>query len=199
VASFDGRAFTTRLLPLPGLYAALRERTDFSGIELNLEGALVHGDRLLLVQRGNAGAGACDAIATLAWSDVEACILGDFARRPPIARVTGYELGEHAGVRLTFTDICAAPNETLVYLATAEASPDVTRDGPVAGSQIGVVTADSVRCAALTDAQGRPFSDKPEGVVLDPQRPQHAWIVVDADDPARPSELCEVELSGPWY
>jgi hypothetical protein len=36
-----------------------------------------------------------------------------------------------------------------------------------------------------------------EGVARGP-RPGTLYVIVDRDDPHRPSELCEVELAGSW-
>ena len=49
---FDERTGPT-LIPAPRFYAGLRAVPAFAGSELNLEGALVRGDELLLFQRGN--------------------------------------------------------------------------------------------------------------------------------------------------
>jgi hypothetical protein len=203
VTSQQGSALTTRVLPLPGLYASLRRHPAFAGTALNLEGAVTSGERLLLVQRGNAApqadAAPRDAIAELLWDDVLAGITEDPAREPRVQRVTAYELGERGGVRLTFTDACAVDGDALLYLAAAEASPDAVRDGPVAGCAVGILRAGSARYAPLQDAHGADVTDKAEGILLDRRRPQRALIVLDPDDPARPSELCEVALHGPWW
>jgi len=203
VTSQEQGAFTTRVLPAGGLYTALRKRREFSGRQLNVEGAILDGERLLLVQRGNAGPRAeleaLDAIAELSFGDVLACITGDSAHEPAVHGVTVYELGVHAGVRLTFSDACSTAGGALLYLAAAEASPDVVRDGPVAGSVLGVSTDQCARYALLEDAQGETVLDKPEGIVLDRTSPLRALVVLDRDHPERPSELCEVALSGPWW
>ena len=88
----------------------------------------------------------------------------------------------------------------LVFCAAAECSPDATRDGPVAGSVLGVFdAAGGARWAVLRDHDGGCFSGKVEGLSLATETPYRAHVVVDRDDPGLPSELCEVELSGPWY
>jgi hypothetical protein len=203
VATLSQNAFTTRILPLPGLYRALHGHAEFSGAQLNVEGALLSDQQLLLLQRGNAkGRGeqpARDAVASLSWDELVACISEAPAREPALLAVTAYELGELGGVRLTFTDACAIRSGAILYLSTAEASPDAVRDGPVQGSVIGISDGSIARCAPLQDAQGADVMDKPEGIVLHRARPRHALVVLDPDDPARPSELCEVALSGPWW
>ena len=94
--------------------------------------------------------------------------------------------------------------EGVLYAAAAEASPDATRDGDVAGSALGVIVGDAhggvtARWAVVRDAGGEPFAGKIEGLVTTRESPARCWAVVDGDDPAAPSELCLVELEGPWY
>ena len=106
---------------------------------------------------------------------------------------------------LTFTDATRAPSAAsdrdlaMVYLAAAEASPDATRDGPVLGAAVGVISDGRARSAILTDREGMALSDKTEGIVLDPDDARRAWVVIDADDASKPCDLCEVRLDGPWW
>jgi hypothetical protein len=39
---------------------------------------------------------------------------------------------------------------------------------------------------------------KAEGLALDDRDPTRAWIVLDLDDPHAATELCRLELAGPW-
>ena len=82
--------------------------------------------------------------------------------------------------------------------ATAEISPDATQDGPVTGSAVGVIDAGTVRWAPITDTRGELLVVKVEGVATIPGSPSGLYIILDSDDPAAPSELCRVELTGPW-
>lgn len=187
----------TRLVSLPRFYEALRADRRFSGSELNLEGATLVGDAICLFQRGNgapaSGGLPCDATARVPVDALLAHLAGGPV--PALEDVEQYELGEVAGVRLTFTD-GAASGETLYYLAAAEASPDAVRDGPVAGVALGVLGA-TPRFAILEDRHG-PFTGKAEGLAFDPREPQRAYVVVDRDDPDVAAELCTVALIGPW-
>jgi len=187
-----------RVVPLPRLYAAWRARGDFAGSELNVEGALAIGDRLLLAQRGN-GAPAADrapvnAIAALSLPGLVALIAApEVAAVPPLTEVEPWELGAVGGARLTFTDLTATPAGVL-FAAAAEASPDALRDGPVTGVVVGRL-ADGA-AALLLDEAGRPSCDKVEGIA-------HAadgrlFAVVDRDDPAVPAELLEIALPPAW-
>ncbi|MCO5165830.1 MAG: hypothetical protein M9894_05620 [Planctomycetes bacterium] len=196
-----GPAPDVRLVHAPALYARLRAEAAFSGSELNVEGAALDGDDVLLFQRGNGaprgGLAPVDATCRL---DARALLahLGAPAGAPPAPRaVVAWSLGALDGVRLTFTDATAGPGGPW-FLAAAEDSPDTYEDGPVTGVVLGVIEGGAGRWAPLLDPGGRPLLDKAEGLALDPADPRRAWVVIDADDPDRPADLCEVALEGPW-
>jgi hypothetical protein len=191
-----------RVVSAPALYAALRACREFSGSELNVEGVVLSEGKLRFFQRGNGeiknGLLPVSASGDLDWESVLGVLSGE-ARRLLVENVREYDLGEVSGTPLTFTDATLAPGGATLYLATAEASPDALRDGPVAGSVVGVLAGDLARSALLVDAGGAPFVEKAEGILLSQREPSRAFVVLDADDPTRPSELCEVVLSGPWW
>ncbi|HVU03783.1 MAG TPA: hypothetical protein VHE30_18620 [Polyangiaceae bacterium] len=192
-----------RVIDARAFYEALRSRADFSGSELNVEGVALSGEDLRLFQRGNGesrgGSLPVNATATVSFPELAAFLAGE-ANPPALRDVTPYDLGTLSGTRLTFTDGATAPRGGALYLASAEASPDTYRDGPVAGSVVGVLGEDGVaRQTVLRDGSGAPFPEKAEGLVLVPGDPTAAFVVVDADDPGRPSLLCEVRLAGPWF
>lgn len=202
---FDGGE--VRIAAADDLYLALERLPELAGSELNLEGAALLGDgRLRLFQRGNGDPGRAlppvDATLDLPASELLAYLRGDAsAPRLDANAVTRYRLGELGGVRLTFTDAAVDPaSGRLHYLACAERSPDAVRDGDVVGSAVGVFDREDgdepLRFAELCDAGGRPCAVKAEGLAFGPAGEVH--VVLDADDPARPSELCRVELAGPW-
>ncbi|MBB4637345.1 DUF6929 family protein [Longimicrobium terrae] len=183
----------------PAFYAALHAARDFAGSELNVEGAAWDGGELILVNRGNGavvdGRQPADATCRIHWPALLDHLRGGTA--PPVpGAVTAYDLGEVDGSRLTFTDV-AAFGGRIVFTAAAEASPNTYDDGPVAGAALGVLAAGGARWALLRDAAGRPFDGKVEGVAPG-REPGTALVVVDRDDPRRPSDLCTVELRGNW-
>ena len=107
-------------------------------------------------------------------------------------------MGTLGGLRLTFTD-ATATDRGVLYVASAENSPDAITDGSVTGSVIGVLDERrGCRWTELRDADGGPFSAKIEGICADRNLEGRVYMVTDADDPARPSELLEVALAGPW-
>jgi hypothetical protein len=190
----------------PHLYAQLRADRSFSGSELNVEGAVVAGDDLLLFQRGNgapavAGGSSLapvDATARIALAPLLAHLEGN-GPLPPLRDVIAWDLGSVSGKRLTFTD-GSAQGSALAFLACAEDSPDATRDGPVSAVMIGRLD-EAGRVAELgpiLDERGTPLLDKAEGLAFDPNDPASAFVVTDRDDPAAPSELLTIRLGEAW-
>ena len=192
------------------LYRALRAAADFAGSDMNIEGAVFVDGSIRLFGRGNGaprdGLLPLDATCDLDWPALRAYLRSPRTVPPPLpANIVQYQLGAVAGLRLGFTDAAVGP-DVLIYSAAAEDSPDATRDGPVAGSALGVFDAPgSLRWTALCGRDGHPFPGKVEGLLLalrGPamyERPLRAYVVVDRDDPRSPTELCEVELAGSWH
>lgn len=203
VEGFDRAEPVVNLIAAPRFYRSLRSVPAFSGSELNLEGATQVGDHLRLFSRGN-GAPDEEMLPLNAACSVEVGQLllylrdPDGREPPEPTDVARYDLGALDGVPLGFTDAMAW-HGSLLYSASAEASPDAVRDGPVSGSAIGVIGTDgSTRWTAITDGSGAVLAVKAEGLVADPAAKSRLFVVLDADDPAAPSELCSVELEGPW-
>lgn len=170
-----------RGVSLQPLFALLRRELG----ALNLEGALLQGDHLRLLQRGhNGGQGnACIHLPALVLDEV---LKG---REPRLRRlrVQALNLGQLDGVDLGLTDGCELDNGDWLFSAAAEATGNAVDDGPVLGSVIG-----------RADAQGRvrerwrvPGRLKVEG--LDARRWSDGSLslamVTDADDPAQASQL----------
>ena len=117
-----------RHIDLTPLYAPLS--SQFA--ELNIEGALVVGDELLLLQRGNKG-GSPNACIHVAWAEVLPWLLGHSAAPVQATAVQRYDLGEVDGVPLCFTDGSALPGGAWVFSAVAESVDDSYNDGSVRG------------------------------------------------------------------
>jgi hypothetical protein len=184
-------AGVVRVHEATGFYSMLRRDPGFCAGDLNIEGATLEGDTLRLFQRGN-GPARVNATCDMSWGALLASLRSPRTAAPPRpGGVVRYDLGAIDGVALSFTDATAAMG-TIVYVAVAEDTPDAVRDGPVAGAAVGVLRGGTARWAPLACAS------KVEGVSLDPADLRRAHVVVDADDPSRPSELMELELVGPW-
>lgn len=199
-------AATVAVHDAAAVYAALRADPDFAPGELNVEGALYANGVVRFFARGNGaardGQRPLAASCELDWPALRDHLADPGAHPAPRPRsVIGYTLGAIDGLALGFTDAAVVADQPRLTLfsAAAEDSPDVTRDGRVAGSAIGVLEAGGrARWTLLRDEGGRPFPAKVEGVLLVPDAPHQLHVVIDQDDPDAPSELCVVELSGAW-
>jgi hypothetical protein len=191
------------LVQASGLYSRFRTTKAFSGSELNIEGAVFIDGWVRFFNRGNGeargGLSPLDATCDVPWAELEA-YLGDPDNidAPELHRIAQYDLGALGGIRLTFTD-ATATDKGMLYVASAENSPDAITDGSVTGSVIGILDErKGCRWTELRDAEGGLFSAKIEGICAGRKLEGLVYAVTDADDPARPSELLEVALVGPW-
>lgn len=203
VVRFRKRGPEVGVVALPAFYAALRREQAFAGSELNVEAAIVVDDTLRLFSRGNgktigelsAVNASCDVSLASFMAHLEA---PDVVASPTPANIVGYDLGTLAGVKLGFTDATVV-GEATYYSAAAEASPDAIEDGGVTGSAIGVIDrAGAARWCAVTETSGSPFTGKIEGILMASPGSVRLLAVIDMDDPGIPSELCTIELAGPW-
>ncbi len=179
------------------LYGHLRTRAEFSGAELNVEGAAVVGRRLWLFQRGNgANAGAINAVGELSLEAFVAWLDGGPA--PTLERVRQVELGDVNGVRFGFTDAVALPDGRVAFLAGAENSADTYRDGEVLGCRFGLIDGDVVEVCEVVDSDGRQTMLKLEGLDLGAAHDgfDRFVVVADQDDPDTPALLATLEVAG---
>lgn len=194
-----------RIVQAASFYRCLRNRADFSGSELNIEGAvLLDDERLVLFQRGNgaprAGLAAVNSTCEVPWPGLWRYLLAEGHEPPPEPHsIVNYDLGAIADVPLTFTDATMSPNPgVLLYVASAEDSPDTYLDGEVAGTGIGTIAVGVLQWGLLLGEDGQCLREKAEGLAFSRTAPDRLFVCIDPDDPSRPTELCEVELHGPW-
>ena len=153
--------------------------------QLNVEGATVCGDELLIAQRGNSAEG-INAIAVLDLAAVLAGLPGGAIDPAALRSIERHELPEINGVAATFTDLAALPDGRVVFIACAEATDDPVHDGEFVGAVVGVLGEHS---AQLDPAH------KVEGVwpVVEDGRIE-LLLVADADDRAIPAPLLRASL-----
>ena len=114
----------------------------------------------------------------------------------PVAALEQAEPGaDHRGARYGFTDATVIDGE-LLALAVAERSPDVTRDGAVVGARLGRWDGATFTWSTIVEADGQPTVRKLEGIAPDRARPGDLVVVVDPDDPGRPSTMCGLRVGG---
>ena len=165
-------------LPLYGALEAALGRTP------NIEGAVPLSDRLRLFQRGTGHTADGNVVIDVPFDVLEGAA-------PRILSVARFELGALDGIFLGFTDAVLA-RRRIIYLAVAEDTPDGIADGAITGAAVGVFDGRKARWNVLTEPDGKPSKRKVEGVALDGGT--GGWLLTDPDDPAKPAELCRVEL-----
>lgn len=154
-------------------------------VDLNIEGAAVVGDELLLFHRGNKKHIENAIIHYPLLPVLEALRGSDDAAIAPssIARV---DLGMIEGVPLCFTDAAALPNGDVVFCAVAEDTDDAYLDGQCVGAAIGIVDKNGLLLALHQLEQ--PY--KVEGISAHMENETlDLLLVTDADDPAIPAKL----------
>ena len=173
-------------IELSPLYRELGEEVP----GLNVEGAPVHGDHLLLLQRGNAPG---SVLATVALS--LRGVLDRLAAGRPLDGALVEEVREHdlgtlgEDVRLCFSDAAPLADGRLVFSAVAE---DAERDGALIGAAIGLIGPDGEveRIEPLeptAKVEGVEAAFGADGIDL--------LLVADADDPDRASPLLAARLA----
>ena len=175
-----------RRFDLRPLYEPLR---DALGGEINIEGAIVTDEQLLLLNRAVKGK-SVNAVAHYDVRDVRRAMEG-VPRRIKPELVRSYDLGDIDGVALGFTDAAALPGGGWVFTAVAENTDDSVADGACAGSVVGVVDGrgklrEMRRLQPKMKVEGIDVWATPEGMAL--------CLVTDADDPAQPSTLLLARL-----
>ena len=167
------RAGALRGEPQPVDLAPLYDALGREFAQLNIEGATVRGDELLLAQRGNSAEG-LNAIVTL---DLAGGLVPEAIRT-----IERHDLPELSGVATSFTDLAALPDGRLVYLACAEATDDPIRDGEFVGAVAGVLGGEASVLEPAAKVEGVwPVSVAGGAVEL--------LLVADPDDRAVPAPL----------
>ena len=168
------------VIDLQDFYAPLR--SHFA--EVNIEGALVCGDELILLQRGNRG-GTASASLHYRLDEAVRFLLG--AGKPPgPPTIRTHALGEVDGTPLSFTDGTALPDGRWLFTAVAEATDNAVADGPCLASAVGLMSAQH----ELLAMHFLPRREKVEGIAARLHGGHiDLALVTDHDDPAQPSML----------
>lgn len=172
-----------RAVDLAPLYAPLGRRFG----ELNVEGALLDGDALLLLQRGHREV-PVNASIQFPAAAVAAWLMGRGEVPAPLV-VIEHALGTLDGVPLGFTDGTVLPDGGWLYSAAAEDTGDAYLDGACAGSVVGWFDATGV----LAGQWRIDRRCKVEGLALGTE-PGEVLMVTDGDDRQQPALLLAARL-----
>lgn len=169
-----------RELDLAALYNSLQ--LD----DTNIEGAVVCGEQLVLLQRGN-NRHESSALVILPVASVGARFVA------PKASIIHCHLPRIGDVPLGFTDGLCLPNGNILFSAVAEDTDDSYNDGACLAAAIGEITlhGELLRCEWLAEPH------KIEGIALDASG-THLYAVTDADDPVVPAGLFVVDVPKAW-
>jgi hypothetical protein len=180
-------------------FAGLGVHATARGARLNIEGAVLQGDWLRLLQRGNGKRGLepWNAIldlpleAFLGWLDGRQPV-------PPVRRILEIHLGDVAGVPFGFTDAAVTDDGRIAWLACAEDTEDARTDGPVLGCRFGWLAAEDrdVVMADVVDADGQPTRLKLEGIEARIDAGSVFDVVADMDRGEEPARIAELTVSG---
>jgi hypothetical protein len=176
-----------RRLDLGPVYDAL----DRDIPDLNIEGATVSGEHMLLFQRGN-GPGAVNAVIALDLAAVRESLADGRIDAGAVTEVQRHDLGEVDGVRLCFSDATALHDGRVLFTAVAETGEDTYHDGQCVASGVGMLDAGGdVTAWDLLDpaykVEGIEAHDHGDEIVI--------LLVADADDPTSPSCLLAAPLT----
>ena len=168
-----------RVIDLEPLFEPLERRFD----ELNIEGALIADDDLVLLQRGNKGGP--NATIRFACREIEPWLLGEADDAPRPRAVREYDLGRVDGVAYAFTDATTLADGGWLFSAVAEDTDNAYDDGACSGAAIGVVGTDG----ELRTIEPLLPRRKVEGIEARMvQGKVVVGMVTDADDPDQPAE-----------
>lgn len=159
---------------------------------LNIEGAVVLGDELVLFQRGSK-AQPENALISFPLREILRAMDPETAIVFPIAasRVRIFDLGAIEGALLSFTDGAALPDGRIVFSAVAENTEDNYLDGPCLGAAIGIIGTDG---RAETMLRLEP-TEKVEGIHATVEGDRISLLLVtDADDANVPAKLLTAEI-----
>lgn len=133
-----GRVITEpSLFDFADLYRCLRIHIG----ELNIEGAVVMGDRIRLLQRGNKGS--VNRVIEFELAPLLSALASSRPARLKLAlTIRTFDLGVIQGVPLCFSDAAALPNGDMVFTAVAEDTGNSYDDGCCVGSAVGVIGQD---------------------------------------------------------
>ncbi len=152
--------------------------------EVNLEGATIRGDRLLLFNRGNV----TNPETCIFYTALASLTSGD---DPEVTLIKTLALPMIDGVPLTVTDACSLGDGQFLLSAVAEVTDDSYADGAILGAAIILLNAD-LNVVAIEPLEP---TVKIEGITARlTARGAEMLCVSDADDPDTPSSLYSAVL-----
>lgn len=169
---------------LAALYQTLQQHFP----DLNIEGACIKDNQLVLMQRANNQY----RNSALIYCPLTTFLLLLDKPKPDFSKcliIVEYTLPEIEGIPLGFTDGKVLANGNMIFTAAAENTNNSYNDGACVGSAIGIITAEGQlqSCHLLQE----PY--KIEGIAVHIQNnKENIWLVNDADNPLMPATLFNI-------
>jgi hypothetical protein len=167
------------IVDLDPLYDALKDEPG----KINIEGAVIVGKHIVLMQRGNKNNH--NAMIKIKLKDFLATVTSK-NDQPPKYQLTRFDLGDIDGIPLCFTDATVLTDDRILFTAAAEDTSDACTDGACAGSAIGMIDAEG-KLIHITRVN---IPVKLEGIEaeIDAER-INLWLVTDPDNASLPGQM----------
>jgi len=180
---------TPRQIDCSGVFEVLERQVP----TLNIEGAVVVGERLRLLHRGSKRHPRSACIDVFLPDMLHALGSSDSADTTKPVGTRFFDLGSMNGIPLGFTDGAALPDGALVFTAVAEDSENSYEDGPCLGAAVGIVDGDG----RLRFLQPLDANHKVEGIVAQVEGDViRLLLVTDADEENIPACLLTAVIHG---
>ncbi len=165
------------------LFASLED--DHAVKSLNIEGAIVEGEYLRLLQRGNSKDSKNMIIDLRLDMVIHSLIQGKPIHKSCVSYLQEMQLGSLDGVALSFTDATALGSGYALFTATAEATDNSYDDAPYSGSIMGLWQGRAIEKCNIIRTWKFDKKLKVEGVFAEQsQKDLDIYFVTDDDDPA---------------
>ncbi|GDX51261.1 hypothetical protein LBMAG27_03080 [Bacteroidota bacterium] len=174
---------------LQHLYNAIRSSAGLKEKELNIEGAAVAGDKLVLFNRGK------NFIVLLSWKKFSSFALHEDATDIPPFKIIMIELPMVNGFQIGFSGACTINENELLFTATLEETHDPIADGAIKGSYIGLLNLqgnDFAQVVSLTQMKNNDnhfVTDKLEAIEIIKIKGKNMSAIAVADNDDGSSKL----------
>jgi len=185
-----GELSTAEIINLTLLYRELKEEIG----KINIEGAVIIDNDIILFQRGNKKNKLNASIRISLKQFFQYAFADDKKTKHKLdATITAYELGEIDGVPLCFTDATPLPDGSIIFTAAAENTSDSYLDGLCMGSIVGIINSNGDLHSTIP-LDKKVKAEGVEATIID--NAIHLLLVTDADDATAPAQLYAAQLTG---
>lgn len=190
----QAKSFKASLLPI---YNAIKKTAGLGKQELNIEGAAITGDRLLLFNRGN------NLVILFPWQSFTEYIQKQDSAPVPNFKIVKFSLPVVNNFPIGVSGACTLSNNEILFTASLEETKDFIQDGTIKGSYIGLLdlnASEEIKLISLTplkDASGKILTDKLESIEVIKKDGKKTDVVAVADNDDGKSKLFYITLKVP--